>query len=240
MRTDRGTLLDVAKLEEAVAIQEASYRLLKWLASAVDHGFVPFDRAHGYLDDSAAAAEWIARHYANLPPLCRPTARDDEAVRRFANHFASYLKTSFVLHASSRRPTSSCGCWCPFCRYVREAPRLQARSVDKPAAKRAVRMKETCLAELGLAAGVRLTDRQMAEILAEERRSIDTALVAYGIELLRRCDGGGSGPAALALWREFAWRYRQRVGRHPRRGFELTATVMLEAEARLLEVVHTC
>jgi hypothetical protein len=240
MKTERGTLLDEARLEEAVAIHEACYRLMQWLATAVDIGFVPYDRAHGYLSDSEAAAEWIGRHFASLPPACRPTVREGEPLHRFANYFASYLKSSFILHAIRHRPVSSSGCWCDCCRYLRDVGHLQARTPDAKDRKRAERMKETGVIELALGAGRRLSDDQVQSVLADERRSTDAAMVAYGIELVRRCDGGGSGPAALALWRQFAWKKVGVVNWQPRRDYELTARAMLDAEKRLGEAVQSC
>jgi hypothetical protein len=94
--------------------------------------------------------------------------------------------------------------------------------------------------ELGLAIGRALSDRQIDRVLADEWRSVDAALVAYGVELLRRCDGGGSGPAALALWRQFAWRTLGTGARRPRRAFELTLPLVLDAERRLKEAVESC
>jgi hypothetical protein len=89
MRTEQGTLLDEARLAEAVAIHEACYRLLQWLTSAVDRGFVPEGRAHGAMGESDAAADWIATHFASLPPPCRPSAPRGEPLVRFANYFSS-------------------------------------------------------------------------------------------------------------------------------------------------------
>lgn len=56
------------------------------------------------------------------------------------------------------------------------------------------------------------------------------ALHAYGHDLVARVDGFGDGPAALALWRRFAWS----PSGSPRKGLVLTAEVILAAEAALV------
>jgi hypothetical protein len=66
-------------------------------------------------------------------------------------------------------------------------------------------------------------------LLADRNYSRDAALVTYGAQLLRRCEGYTTGPAVLALWRQFAWT----PGGSPRRGFELRAEDILAAEGRL-------
>jgi hypothetical protein len=60
------------------------------------------------------------------------------------------------------------------------------------------------------------------------------ALVAYGIELVRRMDDAGCGPAALALWRAFAWTPQG----SPKHGFELTPQLILDAETSLVHALR--
>ncbi len=57
------------------------------------------------------------------------------------------------------------------------------------------------------------------------------ALGAYGRDLLRRVEGHSEGPAALALWRRFAWT----ATGAPRKDFTLSAEAILAAEARVQE-----
>ena len=76
-----------------------------------------------------------------------------------------------------RGVVTRCGCWCASCGYIRAASRLRARNPDVRDKKRAERMKETCVIELGLASGRPLSDREVGDILQDKTRSVDAALV---------------------------------------------------------------
>lgn len=65
-------MLDANELRRAVDIQHRSYLLLKWMASAVQQGFVSFETAHEYSTLPQAAEGWILRlAEAQLPPDAR-------------------------------------------------------------------------------------------------------------------------------------------------------------------------
>jgi hypothetical protein len=221
-------MLTRERLNDAVAIHEACYALLKWAAAAVDRDFVAVQTAHTYMSEAEAAAGWIGDHYENLPADCRPAGRSGEPLRRFANYFSSYLTSSFDLQDS---PGVMLVGGCPCChvgRYLVNAPRLKPKKLRSADKKRAQKLKRDYLEELALQAGVNLSDAASAALLGGEATRRDVALAAYGSQLLRRCDGHSSTPAVLALWREVAWESGA-----PRRGFQLTAEGILEAEKRL-------
>ena len=92
----------------AVDLHSQSYNLLRWLSTAISKGVIQFDRAHDYMDETAAAKEWIESHFLNLPPSCRPAI---EQLELFARFFATYLTTSFdLVEKPGKQISSSCGC----------------------------------------------------------------------------------------------------------------------------------
>ncbi len=226
-------MLDRVAVEEAIAVHEACYGLLTWLQSAVDRGFVQVQKAHGYMSESQAAADWIGVHYANIPARYRPRARSGEELKRFANYFASYLKASFDLHERpSRKLVSACGCFCPFCSYVGQAPHLKPKKLTAVDHRRAVRLKRDYVEAMGLQCGVAKLDSVADRVLADKALGPAVTLATYGAEMLRRCDGRPSSAAVLVLWREIAWKSGA-----PRRGFRLDAAAVLDADRRVREAM---
>ena len=220
------------ELEAAVETHRACYALLKWLGSALDRKFVGPKAAHGYLSDAQAAAEWISEHFENLPADCRPASRVGPQVESFANYFSSYLVSSFDLQqAPGAQLVSYDGCYCRMCSYIGQAPYLKPKRLRPEDRKRAERIKAVCLQELAAQEGLQQDAAKEARILRQHRA--DLALLAYGQELLSRCRGRACGPAALALWRQLAWRDGA-----PLRDFELRAAAVLEAEGRLRKALR--
>jgi hypothetical protein len=76
-------MMDERAVAEAILIHERCYALLLWLRTAVDRGFVNIHTAHSYLNEAEATTAWIAEHFANLPPACRPEASPGAPLRRF-------------------------------------------------------------------------------------------------------------------------------------------------------------
>ena len=102
-------MLDLDEVKLAVALQAQSYQLLKWLGTAINRGFIKFDRAHEYLDAADAARDWLEVHFHNLPEAGRPERGTLDAFARF---FATYLTTSFDLVAQPKVVLESpCGCF---------------------------------------------------------------------------------------------------------------------------------
>jgi hypothetical protein len=123
----------------AVDLHSRSYKLLRWLSTAISKGFIQFDSAHDYLDQVGAAKEWIQRHFLNLPPSCTPAL---EHLDPFAQFFATYLTTSFdLVEKPKKRVASTCGCYCPICTYLIAAPQLKAKKLSRRDKARARKLK---------------------------------------------------------------------------------------------------
>lgn len=219
------------RLETALDTQRRSYRLLRWMADRVRQGVVEPRAAAVHAGTGEAAEDWIARHLANLPADARPRAGE---LPRFARFFSTYLLTSFrLVPRPGVRVDSPCGCWCPFCTTVRQAPHLQPAPCGKRERKRAAVLMADRLGELAAEEG--LTDNAAAgweaapALLADDDARRDAALSAYGLWLTRRLNGVSDGASLLALWREFAWEKGK-----PRPKFEVTAGDVLDAERRLI------
>jgi hypothetical protein len=217
-------------LHRAVDLQQRSYRLLRWASEAVDDGRLEFETLHETASLSDAAFAWIDAQFARLPENARPRLAD---LRAFANLFATYLEGSFdlVVAPGQRKFSPDAHCFCPMCSWMVDAPRIQPkklRAVDRD------RARELCaryLTQLASEAGVTLSDEARERLLDDAELVEPIALGAYGRDLLRRLEGRSEGPAALALWRRFAW---TPTG-SPRKDFTLSSEAILEAEARLVE-----
>jgi hypothetical protein len=221
-------------LREAVAIHLSAYRLLRWMAEAVERGFVGFDRAHEYATMDAAAAEWIAKHHENLPTDGRPAARRGPELERFARYFSTFLKTSFELvEEPGKTLKSPCGCFCEMCSYLANASHLKMRKVTRAHRRRAEELKRHHLGRLFSDAGLEGVD--VEALLRNDELSRRAALSAYGAELLRRCRGHSYGAPVLALWRQFAW---TSTGA-PDRKFQLTYEGIAEAREALLAAARS-
>lgn len=222
------------EITSAVDIQRRSYRLLRWVGDAIKRGFIRLERAHQYSSEADAAQAWISEHFASLPHDCRPPARTGEEFRRFATFFASYLLTSFdLLEDPGVRAASGCGCYCPICTHLVAVPHLKAKKLHPGDKRRAEDLKRSYLEELALENSLSFEPERVSAILNDPALSRDAAVATYGVELLRRCRGHSSGPAVLALWRQFAWRPTG----SPIRDFELQASAILEAQDRLVKAL---
>jgi hypothetical protein len=229
-------MIDAGKLAEALEIQRASFALLKWVRVAIDQGLIKLDTAHIYMTEADAAAEWIGKHYANLPADCRPATREPEPIRRFSNFFASYLLTSYELNEKPRSTlTSACGCYCPFCTYVGSGPFLRPRKIGLAEKRKAAKLQQTHLEELCARLRIAPTSALLTRILRDATLAEQAALGAYGVQLLRRCEGLRVGPEALALWRAFAW---NRAG-SPKRKYRLTMEAIRGADTMLAEALRS-
>jgi hypothetical protein len=228
-------MFDASEVKSAVDIQRRSYRLLRWLEKAIQNGLIRLERAHQYSSESGAAEAWLSEHYFNLPPDCRPAEQSGPDFRRFASFFASYLFTSFELDLNPReRRISPCGCFCPMCSYLSAAPHLKTKKVRSSDKQRAEKLKRTYLEELAIEANAQLSSERESALLEDPMLRRDLALAAYGKELLRRCNGHSSGPAVLALWRQFAWKPTG----SPDFRFKLQAAAILDAERTVFNVLQ--
>lgn len=76
------------------------------------------------------------------------------------------------------------------------------------------------------------TDTEVYDICKKKDLTRHVALVTYSHQLLRRTEFPGQGNGVLLLWREFSWEEG-----HLQKGFRLTADMVLEAEAKLIEAM---
>jgi hypothetical protein len=218
------------EIREVVEIQRRTYRLLLWMNTAMEKGFVSFSRAHSYSSDAEAAVDWIDEHFENLPADARPSDRSEASLRRFANMFISYLTASFdLVEEPGRRLKSDCGCFCPMCRYLIHNPHLRVRSVTRNDSGRAKKLKTEFINTIAEESQVALSDEKLDELLQDAEFKEALALATYGAQLPRRAAGNSEKGALLALWREFAW---TKDG-SPKRGFELDAERVIDAEKRV-------
>ena len=222
-------MLDAGVVADAVRLQEQSYRLLRWMAEAIPKGFINFDAAHHYASLAGAAQAWIVRHHADLPTAARPE-RDD--IPRFARLFASYLESSFDLIAEPgmRKVSEGAHCFCPMCSWLVRAPNLQAKRVTSAIKRRADTLSAIRVRTYARQLELAISDDALVALLARADLREPIALTTYAHELLARLDGFPDGPAALALWRRFAWKPEG----SPRPGFELRAPDIMAAEAQLI------
>lgn len=220
-------MLDPQRITRAVDLQQRSYKLLTWMADAVDRGFITFRAAHTFASLTDATVGWIERHYNDLPVPARPERAD---VLAFANLFTTYLDNSFDLVESPGKKLFSpdAHCFCPLCSWLVEMPRLQTKKVTRHDKLRARKLQTSAVKQVGLDIDRAITDEH-AEAVVDTMRE-PTALVAYGYDLLRRIDGVAEGAASLALWRSFAWV----PAGSPKKGFELSAATILEAESAVM------
>lgn len=225
-------MLDQQELSRAIDMQQRSYLLIKWMASAVQGGFIDFQVAHTYSTLPEAARGWISTHYLNIPTDARP-AHEDQAP--FCEFFATYLINSFDLVSNPGKQLYSpaAHCFCPMCSWLIDAPRLKTKKLHASDKRRAENIKVDAVASIAAEHRLIFSDSSIAELLKSPEISEDASLVAYGYDLLQRAKGIANGPAVLALWRGFAW---NRSG-SPKHGYRLRADSMIEAEQRLLTAI---
>ena len=230
-------MLDEQKLEEAVEIGDRAYRLLTWLNGAVASGFVSLEHAGRYVGDREAAEGWLEKHFHDLPVEARPPARTGPPLRRFANYFSTYLRSSFDLHEvpGTRLEWGRDGYCCEDCGYRVPKPHIQPKKLGRRDKERARLLKKSFLERLSRESGLSTGPEEIETLLEDSEASTHAALAAYGDELLKRVDGQASAPAVLALWREFAWS----PSGSPIRGFKLKARMIKEAEERALADLRT-
>jgi hypothetical protein len=186
----------------AEKIQRDSYKLLLWLAEAIDRGSIPFSRAHNSVFD--AFYDWIKEYYENLPKAIRP---EPSQMREFSNYFGSYISTSFDLVAEpGTRIVSECGCYCVFCTHLENASHLQPKKVTIKDKQKA---RQKCAERLMLLAdeeNIPLSPDSASAIANAKEFRRSAAYSTYGHALLERIRGFDGGVYILALWREIAWK----------------------------------
>jgi len=216
-------LLDHARLRHVVDLQHRAYGVLMWLRQQLYEGkahLLPAQR-HDPGTVATTVADWVARNWYGLPERLRPESKDD--LSTFTNLIASFLLTSFEVVTRDVHVRAPCSCL--LCGFVRKASFVRARiptANDQLAAERLVLQYLDSLVE----------DLELPLIrddYAHLRGGRSVALACYGRVLLARAEGQSPGPAALVLWRQFAWR-----GSKPDPQFLLAASDVEDAEARVI------
>lgn len=216
------------QIENAVEIQQKSYKLLLWLADAIDRGFITFTRAHEYSSAADTAYEWIQEHYHNLPEAGRPQRK---RLREFSNYFGSYVTTSFdLVDKPGARLESRCGCFCSFCAHLANASHLRPKKLRKRDKNMAREQRISRLIMLAEEESIHIDPDTAAMIAADPVFLRNAAYSAYALSLLERIRGDEGGHYALALWREIAWKPEG----SPIKGFQLKADDILDAERQLI------
>jgi hypothetical protein len=226
-------LLPADRLTLAIDIQAKSYQLLRWVADAVTRGFIPTMRAHQYATAGDAALAWIEEHYFNLPLTARP---ERPFLKEFANFFGTYVTSSFdIVDNPGTRLVSDCGCFCPLCRSIVQAPHLRPKAVTKRDKERAKNLMIYRVKALAKEEGMEANDQIAMEIVESETTRRPAGYSAYGHWLIRRLEGETDGASVLALWREIAWTQEG----SPVKKFKLEYKDFVDAEESLVNALQT-
>lgn len=219
-----------ADLNRVLDLQERAYALFQWMSSSLEKGLISLEAAQAHTSNTEAAEAWIRRYYQNLPVTARPSLDD---IDDFVRLFNAFLKTSFSLTAEpgQRLYSPDAHCFCSYCSWWVDIPHIQPRKLSPANKKQAEKMMEEILEVLAAKQGVALNPVLAKDFLQDAELREKLAMCTYGTELFRRMRGDSSGPAGLALWRMFAW---LPTG-SPRKGFKLTAPLVLEAERQICE-----
>ncbi len=226
-------MLNSVRISHAIDMQQRSYRLLQWMASAVQDGFISFETAHDYSNLPDAAAAWIAGHYNNIPENARVP---QESLPEFSAFFSTYLINSFDLVASPGKQLYSPGahCFCPMCSWLVAAPNLKTKKLTPADKRRAGKLRIQAATQIAIDNSVVISSERLEDLLKDEQNRTHASLVAYSRDLLLRLEGVATGPAILALWRGFAWNQQG----SPVRDFRLKTKMVVRAEANLLDAIN--
>ena len=227
-------MLPADDLTLAIDIQSRSYALLRWIAEAVEKGFIPATRDHEYADDSDSAFDWIEEHYLDLPTHMRP---DRHHHQQFTNFFSTYVTSSFdiVENPGTQFRGSRRRCYCEFCSYLVDAPHLRAKQLLKRDKIRAEELMIDRVAVLANDEGIDVQRDDAIGIAQDDDTRRSAGYSAYGHWLIRRMNGDTDGKSVLALWRQIAWRPTG----SPIRNFKLRYKDFVDAEESLDHAMGT-
>jgi hypothetical protein len=221
-------MFDTDEVRRVVDLQQKSYELLKWVNDALRTGTLSFSAIHEATTLAEAAADWLRRQRANLPPSLRPAESDLEP---FAHLFVSYLTTSYQMKENPGTVLRSAhhGCFCYFCSYLAAANHLTVRTPDKKASARARELKDLYLSALAQELAIPLSPTEREALITHPTLAEAVTYATYGKELIRRSQFASQGEGILVLWREIAWE----KGRLKKK-FSLSADRILASEAALV------
>jgi hypothetical protein len=199
-------MLSKERLELALNIHSLSYRLLRWITTAMDDGLieVPRVRHHSDEDPVTSAMEWFEGNFEVVPPELRP---DREYLQDFFCFFATYLMTSFDLISDPGiRLESTNGCYCDICSRLTNASHLKAKKLSARDQRRAEVLKTDRIIGLAGEEQIDCNETNAKALVSNPATREPAAYSAYGYWLIERLQGKTDGAAILALWREIAWK----------------------------------
>jgi hypothetical protein len=120
------------------------------------------------------------------------------------------------------------------CSYLIDAPHLKTRKISPADRRRARKMKANVICVMALELIANLTDKQVDTIVSSPRHREALSMLTYAYDLLERLNGSTVGPAALVLWRGFAWT----PAGSPKKKFSLSADDILESERQLIAIIQ--
>ena len=221
-------MFDEEEINKVLELQEKSYYTFMWFNKRIQEKANLTEEIHEKLSIQKAGAEWVNKHYKNLPEDGRPEKED---IGSFVNLLTSYLATSFIL-SKAKKVTD--GCPCRFCTFLTLVNHLQVRNPSNAAYKQARNMKLNYIR--GLAKELKRDDIAVeAELWLDSMDDIQEkiAIATYMTELVRRSKFYSQGEGALALWREIAWK-----DGHKDRNFFLSSRLVLDAEDAIIRAME--
>jgi hypothetical protein len=230
------TLCDPVSLAKAVEVQKRCYRflqLIKYDRLPLTGGWSIGSLHDDSVKETERFKELVMAHFLDLPEEARPVSSRQSDLDDFANFFISYLFCSFEPAAEPRfvqiDNSETGGCWCELCARLTDAPNLKLKKVTSRDKAIAGSLEADSVRRLIEAEKISLSNEKMKEVLEAPNYSQTRALIAYGIELVRRCAGEYVDASSLVLWRRFAWEKGV-----PKGNFVLTADLIEKAERRLI------
>jgi hypothetical protein len=181
-------MLNAERLLLAIKTHSKSYDLLRWIATAIDKGKLSVERAERHSDTPDAAFDWLERNKYFIPPKFLP---DRAHFREFANFFWTYVTTSFdvIADPGTRLQPGDCGCTCPSCARITNAPHLQPKKLAKADKRRADELLVGRLAALAEEEGLSVAPERFVNILADLTTRRIAAFSTYGQWLINRLLG---------------------------------------------------
>jgi hypothetical protein len=186
-------------------------------------------------NETERVKELITAHYLKLPEDSCPISTNEQDMNEFASFFISYLFCSFEYLLTEPRlvqlsgSNSDSNCWCELCTRLTDAPNLKLKKITNWDKGIADSLEEEAVRQLLLTLHISVSEEKINKLLEESTLAESRALIAYGIELIRRCNGEESDSSSLVLWRRFAWENGS-----PKKDFVLEIERITEAENKLI------
>ena len=161
---------DTERLATAIDTRDRSYRLLMWISDAIDKNLILTSRASRHSGGPEAATDWLRRNYHGIPEELRPA---ESEIGEFAAFFSTYITSSFDIKEQpgtrgvGPAPVSGCGCFCPICIRMVNAPHLQAKKLYARDKQRARILMAERVAELAKNNGIRVSDEEVERIVSD-------------------------------------------------------------------------